>query len=80
MSAVIFAPPHISSASETAIMQRSRFTRALPESRRMTSSFTSDLADCYFFFFLAFAFCLSSTTTCAAASRAIGTRNGEALT
>jgi len=32
----------------------------------------------YFFFFV-FA-CFSSTTACAAASRAIGTRNGEALT
>jgi len=33
----------------------------------------------YFFLLFAF-FCLFSTTTCAAASREIGTRNGEALT
>jgi hypothetical protein len=32
------------------------------------------------YFFALFAFCLFSTTTCAAANREIGTRNGDALT
>ena len=32
------------------------------------------------YFFALLAFCLFSTTTCAAANREIGTRNGDALT
>lgn len=52
-----------------------------PEPRHPLGSFNH-----YFFasllryFFFPFAFFLFSTTTCAAASRDIGTRNGEALT